>query len=663
MRTTLKTRLIILFTAIFFLSVGVVILLIWFNNIYERNVMVLALANRQRILIEQVTSAVAELETDRDDRQQHVEILEQAAHTFEQTFWALTNGGQISYLPDQLVDVPAAQVPDIQLSLHQAHHTWDIFRGYLNEITSVDPADPNLTPKIKAAVQLSPKLSREAETVVKQYQAATEQTDTLFWWIGVTLFVGLPILIGMSYQLSRNALLHPLNTLASIIERMGQGDLNTPVRVTGPREIEALSHSLEAMRTQLIVSQSELNTWTNQMESRVAQRVGELNAVFESSQEMVNEPNLEDLFISITDRVKRLTRSQEVKLCLVNENSNCKEVFIAASSGHLPNSTASPQPNVGRPNIKVINIDSAGSVEMPCHICSFPQNSQARRILITPLRVGQQVLGGLCAVRSQAEAFDPDEIRALTLLANSTAIAISNARLVETSRCQAEQAAALVERERLAASLHDDLAQTLGHLNFRINSFNELLQSAGFTEDAASQLDLIRTELHKAYAQVRTALADLQQPAISTDDLETVPLRAPQTLAEELETCLSNFQDFASIPVHLDVIDSAVLALPLNLRFQVLNIIREALNNARRHAQAQQVRIHIEQAVGGKEICFTIEDDGRGFNLDTIERGSHYGLSIMRARAERSGGRFKVDSVLGAGTKIRAYFPLLTGNG
>ena len=90
-----------------------------------------------------------------------------------------------------------------------------------------------------------------------------------------------------------------------------------------------------------------------------------------------------------------------------------------------------------------------------------------------------------------------------------------------------------------------------------------------------------------------------------------------------------------------------------------MHIIRESLTNIRRHAQAQHVVVRVERV--NDQARFTIEDDGCGFDPQAIVSDAHLGLTIMRARAERSGGTLKVESAKGVGTKVMAMFPLGSG--
>jgi signal transduction histidine kinase len=88
-----------------------------------------------------------------------------------------------------------------------------------------------------------------------------------------------------------------------------------------------------------------------------------------------------------------------------------------------------------------------------------------------------------------------------------------------------------------------------------------------------------------------------------------------------------------------------------------LRVVGEAVLNARRHAGAGRVGVRLEQANG--EASVTIEDDGRGFDPAAPLAGSqHFGMSIMRARAERLGGRLAVKSAPGQGTRVTLTWPL-----
>jgi len=281
-----------------------------------------------------------------------------------------------------------------------------------------------------------------------------------------------------------------------------------------------------------------------------------------------------------------------------------------------------------------------------CAACRFVLAHPPGLCAIVPLHAGETTLGALCVVRGENNPFDPDTTRALTLLANSAAIAIANARLAEAGRRRAEEAAALAERERLRAALHDDLAQTLGFLNLETDRVREAL-AAGHGGDAGPELGRIKAAIHTAYEQVRAALTGLGEPMSAAGDL-----------SQKLSACLDEFRRASGISAELVGTDPAGLVVSAAAQRQVVHMVREALTNVRRHAQAERVWVRVDQAHG--EAWFTVEDDGCGFNPSDVVGEHHLGLTIMRIRAERSGGRVTVDSAPGGGTRVIIRFPLTT---
>jgi two-component system nitrate/nitrite sensor histidine kinase NarX len=248
-------------------------------------------------------------------------------------------------------------------------------------------------------------------------------------------------------------------------------------------------------------------------------------------------------------------------------------------------------------------------------------------------------------VRRATKEFDANETRALTLLANSAAVALENSRLVAQQKQQAEQAAIAAERDRLAAELHDNLAQTLSFLNLKSDRVRELIETQ-HDQPAQAELAQMKAAIDAAYGQVRAALTGLREASPNADDLRT-----------RLEACVAEARAASSAQIDLNLKDASALALPRVAQTQAYHIVREALINARRHAQAQHVRITVERNDGLAQ--FTIADDGCGFDPNEIDGQHHLGLSIMRTRAQRCGGSLEVRSEPGQGTQIVARLPLM----
>ena len=92
---------------------------------------------------------------------------------------------------------------------------------------------------------------------------------------------------------------------------------------------------------------------------------------------------------------------------------------------------------------------------------------------------------------------------------------------------------------------------------------------------------------------------------------------------------------------------------------QIYKITREAMLNAARHANAQQIRVHVGRTKG--EYFVTVEDDGTGFDASRPAPGGHFGLQVMQARAKHIGGRVELWSEVGRGTRVTLIWPVETG--
>jgi two-component system nitrate/nitrite sensor histidine kinase NarX len=222
-----------------------------------------------------------------------------------------------------------------------------------------------------------------------------------------------------------------------------------------------MAHSLDTLRTQLRTSQAELTKRAEKLELSVARRTRELETAYEFSQDLVAQPELEQLLSSITNRARVLTGAEASILCLLDGAGGY--LVPAGTSGEVAVQLSSQQATgTGR----VAQVVGGGQ---------------------TVLRAGEQTLGALCVSRSGQQRFDSDETRALTLLANSAAIAIANASLLHSAQRYSEQMATLAERERVAAELHDNLAQTLSFLNLKADRLQELL-ATGHSVEAGTEL-------------------------------------------------------------------------------------------------------------------------------------------------------------------------------
>ncbi len=576
---------------------------------------VINLAGRQRMLTQKMTW-LALAQPDSPD-------LAAALQLFDQTLLALRDGGSTLDSAGQAVTLPPAPDPALRAQLDEVAQTWSTFRAHLQPVDAV------------ALQAESPRILAQLDSVVSAFEARAQAKLVRLQLIQAVFFVAALLLLVWGYLLTRRQITSPLAVLGTAARRMAGGDLSESVPALGDNELGDLSQAFETMRAEIAVAREQLET-------RVARRTHELASAFEFSQEIVAQLELDHLLRSVADRAQALMQAQAVSLCLLATDGEHLE--LVASSGETTVQSGLRQSIQRGLAARVVGAGETVVVEAACSSCGFLCLHAPGQCVAAPLRVGERTLGALCAVRNSGGHFDFDETRALTLLANSAAIAIANAQLAEAGRRQAEQAASLAERERLAAELHDHLAQTLSFLNLKTDRMKEML-GAEQPVEAGAELQRMKSAIGEAYGQVRAALVGLREPPPATDDL-----------AQKLAASVADFQEASGLTAHLIVADPSALALPRVTQTQALHIVREALANVQRHAQARQVQVRVERSNG--DARFTVEDDGCGFDPQSVATEHHLGLVIMRTRAERSGGKLAVTSASGAGTKVVASFPL-----
>jgi two-component system nitrate/nitrite sensor histidine kinase NarX len=585
---------------------------------------------------------------------------------FEQTLFALRDGGPTFDSAGRVVHLPPAPDPALRAQLDEAVQTWAAFRAQLQPVNATalrQPFDDAQGAARGAALQTeSLRILAQLDAVVGEFEARAQAKLFRLQLIQAAFFAAALLLLAWGYALTRRGIVEPLTELGAAARRIAGGQLGHPVPVLGKDELGELGLAFETMRAEIAAARDLL-------EARVAQRTRELASAFEFSQEIVAQRDLAHLLRLVTDRARRLTRAEAASLCLLDAAQTA--LVLAASSGNGQAASRLRQP-LHPPFVqRVVEAGETVITDTTCAVCGFLQAYTPGQGLAAPLRTGSVRLGALCVVRRRGGHFDADETRALTLLANAAAIAITNAQLAEAEQRQAGRAAALAERERLAAELHDQLAQTLSFLNLKADRVRERL-AADRCAEAEAELNQMKSAIGGAYGQVRAALTGLR-----------APLPVAEDFAHKLAACVTEFREASGLAAELTVADPSALQIPPAAQAQVAHILREALTNVRRHAQylvgvgtvgagerealtnvrrhaqANRVQVRVERAAPRGDAHFTVEDDGRGFDPHQAAGDNHLGLLIMRTRAERSGGRLRVDSAPGAGTRVAAVFPLV----
>ncbi|NNG12646.1 MAG: GAF domain-containing protein [Halobacteria archaeon] len=235
-----------------------------------------------------------------------------------------------------------------------------------------------------------------------------------------------------------------------------------------------------------------------------------------------------------------------------------------------------------------------------------------------------------------------EHIESMKPLLNSVGHHLSTA--IERSRSDEETHKHLIseERTRIAHELHDSLAQTLASIRYQVRVLDETLHQ-GDESTTWQQLERIENSLDEANTELRELISNFRAPV------------SGRGLIGAIEQTVSQYRSETGIKTYLQK-EWAVDNLPNETEIQILRIIQEALWNIRKHSQAKTVRIMLRHRFDHK-YHILIEDDGIGFRETAHgSPGEHVGLTIMRERASRIGGKLRVESEPGEGTRVVLEF-------
>jgi PAS domain S-box-containing protein len=211
-------------------------------------------------------------------------------------------------------------------------------------------------------------------------------------------------------------------------------------------------------------------------------------------------------------------------------------------------------------------------------------------------------------------------------------------RAEEALARKAADDAVAVERNRLARDLHDAVTQTLFSASLLAEVLPEIM--AMNEAEGKKRLQELRQLTRGALAEMRTLLFELRPNA-----LVDTPL--PDLLRQLAEATIGR----ARLPVEFNA--SGEANLPPDVQVALYRMVQEALNNVVKYARANQAALNLR--LGPDAVRITVVDDGVGFDPDNIPSG-HFGLKIMRERAEAVGARVSIYSEPGQGTQITLHW-------
>jgi ligand-binding sensor domain-containing protein/signal transduction histidine kinase len=405
-------------------------------------------------------------------------------------------------------------------------------------------------------------------------------------------------------------------------------------RVVAIVVVIALAFGGLQLRVRAIEARSrELEGTVRERTREIEQRTSELDALYRADGELIQHLEMEQVFRALVDIAVEILHADKGSLLFWDDD--LQKLVVRAAKGFKPETTEQMRFTTDE--------GSAGWVMAngrPAIVRDVRDDQRvSRRItdaegiqsfMHVPIQIGDAIYGVFSVAYLEPRGFGAEEQRLFSALAKRAALAIEQAQLQD----QAQQTAVLEERQRLARDLHDEVTQTL----FSASLVAEVLPALWEKdpEIGRSRLEALRELTRGALAEMRTLLIELRPSAIEEAEL-----------GELMRQLAESTTGRARIAVQLDVEGDCELGS--EVKVALYRVAQEALNNVAKHSEASQIDMQL--LCGEDVVVLRVEDDGIGFNPDTVSP-EHLGQAIMRERAESVGAEMSIESTPGEGTRV-----------
>lgn len=275
-----------------------------------------------------------------------------------------------------------------------------------------------------------------------------------------------------------------------------------------------------------------------------------------------------------------------------------------------------------------------------------------KSIHLFPLISGFNAYGVMITGHPDPAYFNRERSDILGIVGRQAIIAIQNARLYQDLADEKERITEVQEeaRKKLARDLHDGPTQSVAAMAMRVNLARRMIDRD--TEAAKEELEKIEDLARRTTKEIRHMLFTLRPLVLESQGLKA----ALQAMADKMKETYG--QD-----VIVQVDEKLAEQLEMGKSGVIFYIAEEAVNNARKHAQASHIWVRLSALHKQPEIVrLEIADDGVGFDVNATmksydKRGS-LGMINLRERAELVNGLLNIESAPGRGTKVQVYIPL-----
>lgn len=435
---------------------------------------------------------------------------------------------------------------------------------------------------------------------------------------GLCLFLSLLVVFISLYDLSYHVV-GPLRELTTTARRLGEGDLDARVSSSGEDELSQLGERFNQMAEELQASYRELEARVEDKTRALSNSHHRLELLYDSARRLGQDPYDERTLQPLLNQLERVLQAGKVTLCL--NKDGVERAYTSLTTDGITGSFCLQ--------------GNCGDCRAQADHCGEPVRG-LNPLLMQPLSIGEHRFGELFIETASGQLEDWQRQFVEGFCDN-----IARTFALSLQQEQENRLALFAERSTIARELHDSLAQSLSYLKIQVSRLATLLKRDVPAEKIDETLDELREGLNSAYRQLRELLTTFRL------SLEQSSLEAA------LVKTVEEFGERGGLSIELD---NRLAHIPLNPNeeIHILQIVREALSNVVRHAQANHAKVTLVEDAE-EQVCITVDDDGVGFD-PAQSRNGHYGLSIMRERSQTLEASFTIAPREPKGTRVNVRF-------
>ncbi|RMJ04313.1 Nitrate/nitrite sensor protein NarX [Marinobacter litoralis] len=495
----------------------------------------------------------------------------------------------------------------------------NLWKNNLRPMMESRPQGTQITAPMIAEVD---RFTEEVNKLVLMLEERTEARIDLLHLIQIiSLIFSVLIVVALFLDL-KNRVLRPLRKLVSIASAVGEQDFTQRANLKGSDELAQLGHAFDQMTGELALTYQELEDRAREKTEELEISHTALQVMHATSRSLFANHDLCSGAIPMLQELEKILRIGPIKLYLHDKETDEPVEAVTTASQKRPFYCRDHHCNA-------CLVTPEAYDELPA------QDNDGRRLLL-PIRIPGQILGTLEVWYPADKGLPATSRRLLETLTDQLATAI----FLEKQITEEQQQTLAEERTVIARELHDSLAQSLSYLKMQVTRLRRL-EIPG--EHQAAHEDILNefsTGLNSAYRQLRELLATFRLKLDTPD------------LASALNKTIDEFSERLDKPVQFEF-NLPPQTLSPNEEIHTLQIIREGLANAVKHADATDISVHV--TFESPEVRACIRDNGNGLPDDT-QPINHYGLIIMADRARTLGGELKVQNRATGGVEVSLTF-------